>query len=54
MITLTPFQIFVVMGFSNPDEEGLVEYKIFASKAKEFINANFNIDSLVKTAKNIH
>jgi len=31
MINLTPFQIFLVLGFSNPDKTGEIDYKQFAS-----------------------
>lgn len=42
------------MGLCNPSEEGLVEYKLFIAKAKEYISFAFNLVTLNTVSKLIH
>jgi len=49
-VNLTPFQIQMLIGLSQPDKDGLVDYKDFASKCKDYINELFSIKALSEKA----
>lgn len=49
-VNLTPFQIQIIIGQSNPDENGLVNYKEFSFKCKEYITELFSMKSLAEKA----
>jgi hypothetical protein len=47
---LTPFQVHILIGLSNPDNKGMIILKDFAFKCKEMINELFSMKSLNEKA----
>ncbi len=45
-ITLTPFQISVLLGQAAPDEDNMVNYKAFSFKVKAMIDELFNLETM--------
>jgi len=45
-LTLTPFQVFMLLGFTKPDKEANVDYKAFASVCAEKISAMYKIEAM--------
>ena len=52
-ITLTPFQISVLLGQAAPDEDNMVNYKAFSFKVKAMIDELFNLETMSQVAKYI-
>lgn len=50
-LTLTPFQIAILMGFSKPSKDALVDYTSFAKICKEKVNAMYKIEALRRKAQ---
>ncbi len=48
--SLTPFQVFTLIGMSNPDTNGQVNYVEFAKKCKEMIDELFSMKSITEKA----
>ncbi len=48
--SLTPFQVFTLIGMSNPDSNGMVNYAEFAKKCKEMIDEFFSMKSITEKA----
>ena len=47
---LTPIQVHILIGLSNPDERGMVNYKEFSFKCKDMIDELFSMKSLSEKA----
>lgn len=45
-VNLTPFQINVLIGLSEPDKDCMVDYKMFSFKCKDLINDLFSMKSM--------
>lgn len=50
IITLSPFQIQILMGLTSPDKDGAVNYKAFSYRAKDMIDELFSLDTLNSVA----
>jgi Ca2+-binding EF-hand superfamily protein len=48
--SLTPFQVFTLIGMSNPDEKGFVKYEEFAGKCKVMIEELFTMKTITEKA----
>jgi Ca2+-binding EF-hand superfamily protein len=48
--SLTPFQVFILIGMSNPDEKGHVKYEEFAGKCKVMIEELFTMKTITEKA----
>lgn len=46
-LCLTPFQINVLLGFSDPDPDGTIFYRKWIPKCVEYIKETFLFDALV-------
>jgi len=49
-IALTPFQIHILLGQAVQDEDGMVNYKQFSTKAKEMIENVYSVEALSTAA----
>lgn len=49
-VNLTPFQIHMLIGLSDPDVHGMVSYKEFSFKCRDMINELFSMKSLSEKA----
>lgn len=49
-INLTPFQAYILIGLSNPNEKGFVNYQEFAPKCKTLINDLFSMKAMSEKA----
>lgn len=49
-LCLTPFQLALLTGFSNPNKEGMLDCKAFCSKLVHWITERFSIDALRRKA----
>ena len=47
-LSLTPFQIHTLLGISDCDGDGLIDYKVFAKIASDFISDNFSFETMCK------
>ena len=50
-LVLTPYQVNTLLGFSNADDQGMLEFADFCAKLPDLIDSHFSVEALRRKAQ---